>query len=238
MIKIEHRNYQNHFTLIELLVVIAIIAILASLLLPALRRAKASAKRITCCSNLRQIGLGFNNYIGDYNSCIPARTTGLVSGHVSSYSIPAYLGLLFAAGYYDKEKPQLFYCPDQTLTGKRIKNGESGFPSGFSSGFTLMTYTQRQTDWPTVCGGTAKWPKVSEITCTYKINSQTPVAACLYYPDNLDADHKDDTVPHSLLNGENALYLDSHVQFVSRNGYLLSTNSSNPGGWWAYAESQ
>ncbi len=62
---------KHGFTLIELLVVVAIIAVLVALLLPALSKARSVAKRVTCTSNLRQIGVGLGMFGNEHNGQYP-----------------------------------------------------------------------------------------------------------------------------------------------------------------------
>jgi prepilin-type N-terminal cleavage/methylation domain-containing protein len=117
------------FTLVELLVVIAVIAILASLLLPALSRARAKAHSTQCISNLRQWGLAFRQYADDNKDCLPRRGQGIqplaqIDRPEDWFNcLPPYFNSqsyeqLFTAN--QKLKPRsstVFVCPDATDPG-------------------------------------------------------------------------------------------------------------------------
>jgi prepilin-type N-terminal cleavage/methylation domain-containing protein/prepilin-type processing-associated H-X9-DG protein len=101
-----HRNSPNAFTLIELLVVIAIIAILAAILFPVFGRARENARRSSCQSNLKQIGLGIMQYTQDYDERYPA------SRYTATQSLPWY-----GVTYPYVKSAQVYKCPSNTATG-------------------------------------------------------------------------------------------------------------------------
>ena len=109
---------ERGFTLIELLVVIAIIAILASLLLPALAKAKEKGQRIGCLNNLRQIALFMQLYTDDNQDVFPAhRNLGLTTDDPAR-SLTNWWGTAIV-GY--GQNTNLFKCP--SIKGKRLDNG-------------------------------------------------------------------------------------------------------------------
>ena len=123
MSKLKGSRYGSHkssagFTLIELLVVIAIIAILASILFPVFARARENARRSSCQSNLKQIGLAILQYTQDFDERYPAGVLTSRTGEGWAGQIAPYTKSI-----------QLFKCPsDTTLNSTFVPAGYSGPP--------------------------------------------------------------------------------------------------------------
>ena len=116
------------FTLIELLVVIAIIAILASLLLPAVSKAKEMANDVACKSQLRNLGLGVEQYVSDYDGYLPAAYYGA--------ALDKWTSLMWT---YTGETHAAFVCPaDRTPHTKYTSYGHNYYPLGANKFYKRM----------------------------------------------------------------------------------------------------
>ena len=111
-----NRHVSSGFTLIELLVVIAIIAILAAILFPVFARARENARRSSCQSNLKQIGLGVIQYTQDYDELGP-RTSSFVDGLSIAWSqnIQPYM-----------KSTQVFQCPSNSFNDRVSTPAQAG----------------------------------------------------------------------------------------------------------------
>jgi prepilin-type processing-associated H-X9-DG protein/prepilin-type N-terminal cleavage/methylation domain-containing protein len=113
------RSRRMGFTLVELLTAIGIISLLAALLFPSFNRAREMARRTTCQSNLKQIGLGLMQYVQDYNNAMPDAEDGDDATALE-------------ATWMDKVQPyvkneQIFTCPtDSDLEYKQSTPGMYG----------------------------------------------------------------------------------------------------------------
>lgn len=110
------------FTLIELLVVIAIIAILAAILFPVFGRARENARRSSCQSNMKQIGLGIMQYTQDYDEKYPKAQQydlgGLNRGPDWRQMVQPYL-----------KSTQVFQCPSNPDKDRVSAVAKGGFPA-------------------------------------------------------------------------------------------------------------
>ena len=79
------------FTLIELLVVIAIIALLAAILFPVFARARENARKSSCQNNVKQIGIGFQQYVQDFDETFPGIWNGSATDLNLQRNYPAAL---------------------------------------------------------------------------------------------------------------------------------------------------
>lgn len=119
---------RSGFTLIELLVVIAIISILAAILFPVFARARENARRSSCQSNLKQIGLGFMQYTQDYDEKLPYQSNSDVPDYSSSTSLQNWIQEIQP---YTKSW-QIFRCPSASTVFQpgEVNSATSYLPNG------------------------------------------------------------------------------------------------------------
>jgi prepilin-type N-terminal cleavage/methylation domain-containing protein len=114
----QSRGQRSGFTLIEMLAVIAIVGLLAAILLPALGRTQAKARRIQCLTNLRQTGIGFHSFLHDHSDNFPMQVS-TNSGGTEEVLLAGYRpGVEFYVSYApfqalsnDLASPWIFACP-------------------------------------------------------------------------------------------------------------------------------
>ncbi|BCM94399.1 hypothetical protein IAD21_06306 [Abditibacteriota bacterium] len=193
------RLQQKAFTLIELLVVIAIIAILAAILFPVFARARENARRASCQSNLKQIGLGLLQYTQDYDEKYMTDWDGQRS---YKQSIQPYL-----------KSGQIWACPSNPANS--TVPSDAGFQAGNGYPAIVESYAANpRIITPNWTGGTS--PTLSFVQ---KPAQKIVIADCTYWWGIMYTDHSTANsynVANDVFAGHmdtmNCLFLDGHVK--------------------------
>ena len=212
----KHRNpshsVKRGFTLIELLVVIAIIAILAAILFPVFGRARENARRASCASNLKQIGLGMAQYTSEYDGLFP-KSNGSGSRGSWRQEIAKYV-----------KNNDLFRCPSNPNNNKTVNKADTdkGLPE---------VKTSYNANYHVIIGGGDDIAVLNES----KVSSPaTKVIASESLTDGEDGILAGDWTGDQILNTGyaghlgtwNVLYVDGHVKS------LLPTKTMTPVNQW------
>ncbi len=205
------------FTLIELLVVIAIIAILAAILFPVFARAREQARKTSCLSNLKQIGLACHMYAQDYDELFP------VDNHICN----PHLRFVNQVMPYMKNM-QILYCPSARRMGMNYlvdtpANEAAGNISYYYYSFDQLPSTAPPPGPPDYLGWVDRM--FYSVQCGY--GDTTRVMSEMWDTDYWMASDwfcKPVSLGHGIHGGQfgsiNVLYLDGHAKYCAKQASL------------------
>jgi prepilin-type N-terminal cleavage/methylation domain-containing protein/prepilin-type processing-associated H-X9-DG protein len=217
------------FTLIELLVVIAIIGILAAILFPVFARARENARRSSCQSNLKQIGLGFTQYIQDYDEIMPATDRGTnlkwmdtVQPYVRSYQVFACPSDTSAA------TPALgttasSYAANGAGWGETVGNGKYGPMSNMGTGLVVKVSAINAPATTLLAADSSNYRIDTQWADSSGWGSIGPIVA--------GSPRKLDVLSERHLETLNTLWCDGHVKAVKLDALTIRTTGAYTNKW-------
>lgn len=219
----------KRFTLIELLFVIAIIAILASLLLPALSNAKATAKKIQCANNMNMVMKDFYSYTDDNNGYI-LPTLAMKTAAQGIY----WDRILETSGYeeyrstmalcWSKYKRHYYHCPSEPDNDSSTRNGTH--PVDYGASF----YTHPRVFYYNPSG----WPKIGQLkNPSHRLALLDAKASCTssYYAYNYFGDPLFSALEPRHMNGSNIIFEDGHYEYHKLSEILRDSSSTHAFVW-------